>query len=60
MQAYLRMRQTRMLPKTEDYTYLEWVMRGYRVLEDATIVGHDPYGEPLYSYEDVEKEDRDL
>lgn len=50
----------RVMPKAEDYTYLEWVMRGYRVLEDATIVGHDPYGEPLYSYEDVEKEDRDV
>ena len=48
--------------KTKDdvRTYLEWVLAGYAVPGHAKCVGQAPDGEPLYSYEDVEKEDRDL
>jgi len=42
------------------HTYLDWVMMGYRVLMDAKIAGYDKDGEPLYSAEDVEKDDEDM
>jgi len=44
----------------EALTQMEWVLMGYRVLYDAKIVGYDSDGEPLYSGNDVERDDEDM
>lgn len=50
----------RVLPNEDMRTHLEWVLAGYRVPCYAKCVGQDKTGEPLYSYEDVEKDDEDI
>lgn len=44
----------------EEHTHMEWVLMGYRVLYDAKPIGKDSQGEPLYSANDVERDDEDM
>lgn len=41
-------------------TYMEWVMMGYRVCEDAVAVDYDENGEPLFHADDVYLDDVDM
>ena len=40
-------------------TYMDWMMMGYRVSQYAKVAGSRYDGEPLYSVEDVDLDDRE-